>query len=162
MYCTTTQALSLYTHVVTGTRLHRKHSFLTHFQPAHTASRIIWEKVMMLTIPIKTKKRRRDERNQEERGTQKDKRQKHKQERRKKRRETVQRSFEEHNLLGDKKTKEMYMFWQRKTWLFKRNCTSTTAKSTFSLAKWEKASAVRTWWHLKIGQSARFSCYSLI
>jgi hypothetical protein len=117
--------------------------------------------------------------------------------------------------LGDKKTKEMYMFWQRKTWLFKRNCTSTTAKSTFSLAKWEKASAVRTcinptmhknfvtreasgkhlhtvkekhgmrsaitwswwivqskhwktntgsvtWWHLKIGQSARFSCYSLI
>jgi hypothetical protein len=65
---------------------------------------------MMLTIPIKTKKRMRDERNQEERGTQKDKRQKHKQERRKKRRETVQRSFEEHNLLGDKKTKEMYMF----------------------------------------------------
>jgi hypothetical protein len=29
---------------------------------------------------------------------------------RKRRRETVQRSFEEHNLLGDKKAQEMYMF----------------------------------------------------
>jgi hypothetical protein len=69
---------------------------------------------MMLTIPIKPKREgEMKETKKKEEHKKRDKKRKEKntnKERRKKRRETVQRSFEEHNLLGDKKAKEMYMF----------------------------------------------------